>query len=757
MKRWAVIITMFLTVMSVWSCVDSRSGLNVIPYPNNVRMGHGSFTALGAKVICDEGMCEDSKAIVADFCDMITPASGDCGEGTIRFNMDRQMLSEAYRIKVAGNEVNVWASDLRGFSYAVQTMRQMLPDMPCCTIDDSPRFAYRGLHLDVARHFFDVSVVKRYLDIMQFHKMNTLHLHLTDDQGWRIEIKKYPRLTEVGSVRKETLIGHHHTSNKYDGIPHGGYYTQEEIHEIVSYAASKGITIIPEIDLPGHMLAALTAYPELGCTDGPYELWCKWGISDDVLCPGKDETFTFIEGVLDEIIELFPSKYIHIGGDECPKVRWEKCPLCQTRISELGIEPDSEHTAEHYLQSYVIARVEKYLNGKGRKIIGWDEILEGGLAPNATVMSWRGEAGGKAAAAQGHEVIMTPNTYFYLDYCQGIDMEHEPLSIGGYLPVRHCYSYEPYSDDMTEEECDRILGVQANLWTEYIKTEEHLQYMLLPRAAALSEVQWCQPETKDFQRFLDGLNELCRIYDSMGWAYAKHVFQVECEVVNKGEGAVDIILSTQGNAPIHYTLDGSEPTKDSPLYDTPLSVSEDCILYANAFREEMETRPVVKKFSGHLALGRPVSLGTEPYERYYYGTPGTLTDGVRGRNNHSCSEWTGWRGTPMEVTVDMGGSASYSTVVLSTCINKPSYLFNPLSIKISVSDNGEDFTDIAYEEFSCEDSSMPDGIKEYKMMFNPESSRYLRINAQTARELPEWHPKHGRREGLLFVDEIMVL
>ena len=358
----------------------------------------------------------------------------------------------------------MWASGLNGFLYSVQTLIQMLPEIPCCTIEDEPRFAYRGLHLDVARHFFDVPVIKRYIDLMALHKMNTFHWHLTDDQGWRIEIKRYPELIARGSVRKQTLVGHNHTSDVYDGIPYGGYYTQEQIREVVDYASSKGITVIPEIDLPGHMLAALTAYPHLGCTEGPYELWCRWGVSDDVLCPGKSETFDFIEGVLDEVMDIFPSRYIHIGGDECPKVRWEKCPDCQALISDLGLVDDDAHSAEHYLQSYVISRVEKYLNGRGRMIIGWDEILEGGLAPHSTVMSWHGEAGGLEAARQGHDVIMTPNTYYYLDYHQGTDLDREPLGIGGYLPLKKCYSYEPTTEEMTEE---AMSGIVENMMLSF--------------------------------------------------------------------------------------------------------------------------------------------------------------------------------------------------------------------------------------------------------------------------------------------------
>ena len=355
--------------------------------------------------------------------------------------------------------------------------------------------------------------------------MNTLHWHLTDDQGWRIEIKKYPKLTEIGAYRDKTLIGHLNDDKGYDYTRYGGFYTQDDIREVVEYAASKGVTVIPEVDLPGHMLAALAAYPEYGCTGGPYEVWGRWGVSEDVLCAGKEETFEFLEGVLTEVMELFPSEYIHIGGDESPKVRWEKCPACQARIKELGLKDGEKYSAEHYLQSYVTARVERFLNSHGRKIIGWDEILEGDLAPGATVMSWRGVEGGLQAAKLGHDAIMTPSTHFYFDYCQSDTPENEPLGIGGYIPVEKCYSYEPFTPEMTDDEKGHILGVQANLWTEYIKTTDHLEYMLLPRAAALSEVQWCLPENKSYERFLKSMKHYAEIYDALGYNYAKHIFE----------------------------------------------------------------------------------------------------------------------------------------------------------------------------------------------------------------------------------------
>lgn len=740
MKKILIAIAVILLCAS---CGQQDAALTVVPFPNKVKVYDGTFDAVGARLRFDMNM--DSLSISAareiEYC--LGGESSDI-DGIIEFVVDSSLAPEAYKIKVAKKNVKVRASGLNGFLYAVQTLMQMLPEIPCCTIEDAPRFAYRGLHLDVARHFFDVPVIKRYIDLMALHKMNTFHWHLTDDQGWRIEIRTYPELTSRGSVRKQTLIGHHHTSNEYDGIPYGGHYTQDEIREVVAYAASKGITVIPEIDLPGHMLAALTAYPHLGCTGGPYELWCKWGVSDDVLCPGKPETFDFIEGVLDEIMELFPSKYIHIGGDECPKVRWGKCPDCQSLISTLGLVDDDDHSAEHYLQSYVISRVEKYLNDRGRMIIGWDEILEGGLAPNSTVMSWHGEAGGLEAARQGHDVIMTPNTYYYLDYHQGTDLDREPLGIGGYLPLKKCYSYEPYVGGMTDEEKSHILGVQANLWTEYIKTEEHIHYMLLPRIAALSEVQWCDADRKDYARFLDSMDEMCGLYASLGYNYAGHVFDVECNVIPKDSGGVQAILSAQGAVDIYYTLDGTEPSVESSKYVGPIDIISDCTLVANTFRSGVQTYPTVKRFTHHKALGCEVSLLTQPKERYAGGAPTSLTDGVRGGENFNSAEWSGWQGDPIEVVVDLMGQQEYSSVVLSTIINKPSYLFNPLSIRISISEDGVDYSEIAYQEYPCENVSDPDGRKEFVLSFDKVKSRYLRLSALTSRELPVWHPKHGK-------------
>lgn len=600
-------------------CSKVANTYELIPYPNHLTPRSGSFAVAGAAFAADEKMDEPTRAIVADFAARMAEVAGTQAEvaysaapeeGGFCFRVDETLPAEHYALEVGQTGATLRASSLPGFIYGIQTLKQLLPaavyggeadssdkwEIPCVSIEDAPRFGYRGLHLDVARHFFDTKQVEKVIDMMVVHKLNTLHWHLTEDQGWRIEIKRYPKLTEFGSKRKGTMIEKQWGS--CDNVPYGGYYTQDEIREVVAYAAARGITVVPEIDLPGHMLAALACYPELGCTGGPYEVETGWGVFEDVLCPGKEKTFEFLENVLTEVMELFPSEYIHIGGDECPKTRWEKCPACQARIKALGLKDDDRHSDEHYLQSYVTARIEKFLNEHGRRIIGWDEILEGELAPNATVMSWRGTEGGIYAAKMGHDAIMTPTTYCYLDYCQASDPENEPLNIGGYVPVEKLYSYEPVPDSLVNDYGKYIIGVQANLWTEYIPTNEQLEYMLLPRVAALSEVQWCDRGTREWTRFAQALPHMLQIYDHMGLNYATTVFGVTGLTEKNAEtGAEEIVLSTIDQTPIHYTLDGSEPTAESPVYTDPIALDREYTVKAAVFREEIPTRTFSKTFA----------------------------------------------------------------------------------------------------------------------------------------------------------------
>lgn len=468
--------------------------------------------------------------------------NGENADKAITLGLDPSVTGEeGYRIITHSESISICGKTANGVFYGIQTLRKSIPAqvqdaailLPAGEVEDWPRFSYRGMHLDVGRHFFPVEFIKEFIDLLALHNMNTLHWHLTEDQGWRIEIKKYPKLTEIGSVRQRTVIGHN--SGEYDNTPYGGFYTQEEAREIVEYAQKRYVTIIPEIDLPGHMLAVLAAYPELGCTGGPYEVCPNWGVFEDVLCIGNEKTIPFLEDIMTEIIDIFPSKYIHIGGDEAPRTRWQKCPKCQALIRKEGLKADKQHTAEDRLQSYCTARIEKFLNEHGRQIIGWDEILEGDLAPNATVMSWRGSAGGIKAAQMGHDVIMTPNTYCYFDYFQSEDTKNEPYdAIGGYIPVEKVYSFDPV-EGLDEKQQKYVLGVQANVWTEYMTSPEQVEYMVLPRMAALAEVQWTQPGKKEYNNFLQRLGQLVKFYDRDGLNYAKHVFKPMAESETKTE------------------------------------------------------------------------------------------------------------------------------------------------------------------------------------------------------------------------------
>ena len=762
--------------IALCSCGSHDPQIAIVPYPNHLEAGRGTYRVTDRPVTCDSRTDERTQRAVVGFAARLATVTGGTNPVTvadempasgIRFVTDESLPAEGYELNVDGEGIEVRASQFPGFLYALQSLGQLLPaavygtepapdaawEVPCVKIADAPRFAYRGMHLDVARHFFSVDEVKRYIDVMAIHKLNTLHWHLTDDQGWRIEIKRYPELTAVGSIRKATVV--RKEWGTYDGTPYGGFYTQDEIRDVVKYAADRGITVIPEIDLPGHMLAALTAYPELGCTGGPYEVWGRWGVADDVLCPGREKTFEFLEGVLTEVMELFPSEYIHIGGDECPKVRWEKCPRCQAKIRQLGLKDDGEHTAEHYLQSYVTDRIGKFLARHGRRIIGWDEILEGRAPSDAVVMSWRGSEGGIAAAKLGHDVIMTPNSHFYFDYYQSLDTDAEPFGIGGYIPMEQVYSYDPAFPELTPEQQKHILGVQANLWTEYVLSDEHLEYMLLPRLAALSEVQWCLPETKDWNRFI-GSFRMDKIYSQLGYEFAKHIFGVTASyAVDPEKGGVVMTLTTQGGAPIRYTLDGSDPTASSPLYKAPVTIGESCTFKAAALREGMQTPVYTRKFDFNKATGRRIALNAAPTLKYTYGGASLLVDGYRGGPVYSNGAWIGFLNEPLDVTIDMQGAKPYSAVTVESLVEKGEWVFPPSSVGVYLSDDGREFTEAALMSVPQETAGSPDGVKPFKVLFPETSARYLRVVARTVDPIPAWHGAAGQKAHM-FVDEIIV-
>lgn len=668
---------------------------------------------------------------------------------------------EAYQLKVDANQVVISSPSEAGVFYGIQTLRKAVDvaegsnvELPAVEIKDQPRFGYRGMMLDVGRHFFSIDEIKTYIDMMALHNINRFHWHLSEDQGWRIEIKKYPKLTEIGSMRKETVIGHN--SGKYDGKPYGGFYTQEQAKEIVAYAAERYITVIPEIDLPGHMQAALAAYPELGCTGGPYEVWTQWGVSDNVLCAGNDQTIQFIKDVLAEIVEIFPSEYIHVGGDECPKVKWSTCPKCQARIKALGLKSDNKHTKEERLQSYVIHEAEEFLNSKGRKMIGWDETLEGGLAPNATVMSWRGEAGGIEAAKQHHDVVMTPNTYLYFDYYQSKDTETEPMAIGGYLPIERVYSYEPMPKSLSPEEQKYIVGVQANLWTEYIPDFKQVQYMVLPRMAALSESQWCAPEKKNYEAFLQRVSRLVNIYAKNGWNYATHIFDVMLDLKpNTETGTLDAVARTIDNAPIYYTLDGSEPTTASEKYTDVIKIDKPCTLRTVAIRPSGSSKITKDEISFSKSSMKPITMLQPINKQYEFSGATVLVDGMTGNMNYKTGRWIAFYTNDLEAVIDLKEATEISSMTLHTCVEKGDWIFDTRGITVSVSDDNQTFKEVASEAYPAMKESDPNQIYTHELKFDPVKTRYVKVKALSEQKIPSWHGGKGN-PGFLFVDEIIL-
>ncbi|MDR3189098.1 MAG: beta-N-acetylhexosaminidase [Prevotellaceae bacterium] len=515
---------------------QSPSTLNLIPLPEKCTVQAGAFTINPQTKIVLSANTAQMQHAVARLNEQLSSAAGfslavverGAGDNALTCTLNPKLKSdEAYKLSVKKNSVQVEAKTPRGIFYAMQTIRQLLPPqieskqpatgvkwaIPCVEIEDAPRYGYRGLHLDVGRHFMSKNEVMQYIDLLAYHKMNTFHWHLTEDQGWRIEIKKYPKLTEVGGYRNRTLKGAYVAAEKrqWDNTRYGGFYTQEDVKEVLAYAEKRFVTVIPEVELPGHAVAALTAYPQYSCTGGPFEVEGLWGVHNDIFCP-KEETFTFLEDILAEIADLFPSEYIHIGGDEAPKTRWSRCHACQERIKKEGLKD------EHELQAYFIKRVEKFLAGKGKKIIGWDEILEGGITPSATVMYWRawgGDSSIVSAIRRGHNVIMTPNSHAYLDYYQA-NPKTEPHAIGGYLPLWRVYSFEPTPASLTPDEATRVLGFQGNVWTEYMPNFERVIYMAYPRAAAIAEIGWISKGKRDYDSFQERLIQLMTRYDIMG-------------------------------------------------------------------------------------------------------------------------------------------------------------------------------------------------------------------------------------------------
>lgn len=699
---------------------------------------------------------------------------------------------EGYRLTVDKKRITLTGNSAAGVFYGVQFLRKSLPvevylpvtptdkgakaaedtegsfagvsrpvAFPAVTVRDYPRFRYRGMHLDVGRHFFPIDFIKEYIDLMALHNFNTFHWHLTEDQGWRIEIKKYPRLTKIGSVRKESL--RNDGSGTFDGTPYSGFYTQDEVREIVRYAAERYVTVIPEIDLPGHITSALAAYPELGCTGGPYEVATTYGVHKEVLCVGNEQSLRFAEDVLAEIIDLFPSPYIHVGGDECPRDRWMKCPRCQALIREKGWKDTPEHRAEDKLQSYFMTRIEQFVNSKGRHIIGWDEILEGGLAPNATVMSWRGTENGIKAACLGHDVVMTPAGYFYLSSSQ-------LLELGGNRGLRRVYEFEPVPDTLSSAAAKHIIGVQGCLWSERIETPERAEYLVLPRMAALSEVAWTAPGRKAFEPFTDRLYRLISLYDLEGYTYSRHAFGItESLTVDSVAQALNVSFSTLGNRPIYYTLDGTTPDTTATLYTAPFRIDRDTRLIARVIEANPEKQArrdssmnasdgadtvFTETIRVNKATFKPARLVHPPHPNYTFGGVSTLLDGLRGGTNYNTGRWLGFL-TDMELIIDLQEPTAVSSVSLTTNVSKGAAVMDATGLEIAGSDNGRDFRRLASATYPVLGKEAKDGIYTHALDFPSVSVRYIRIGAKVTPKLPSWHTWPGD-PAFLFVDEVCV-
>lgn len=768
-----------LVTLCLMACKGTEPVIHyeVIPLPQSISYTHQKPFELDAQTVITypqgDALLQRNAQFLASYLKEITgltlSTEPNVNSGkVIRLKADlKKTNQEAYQLTVASEQITIDGASPAGVFYGIQTLRKSIDvtepkslAFPTAVIDDAPRFAYRGMHFDVSRHFFTVDFIKQYIDILALHNLNKFHWHLTDDQGWRIEIKKYPRLTEVGSTRKETLIGHllKDKPHQFDGKPYGGFYTQEQIKEIVKYAQDRYITIIPEVDIPGHTLAVLTAYPELGCTGKDCAVGTKWGVFDDVLCAGNEASYEFLEGVFDEITELFPSKYIHIGGDECPKTRWKECPKCQAKIKALGLKDDAEHTAEQKLQGYVVSRVEQFLKKKGREVIGWDEILEGdNISQDAIVMSWRGTEGGIAAAQRHNRAIMTPHYSLYFDYNQGEDPSKEPLSIGEYLPVKKVYDYEPIDPKLTPEQGKYILGAQANLWTEYIESPAHAEYMLLPRLAALAEVQWTAPEKKNYADFLKRLGNLLNYYQKEGYHYAKHVLGVTpvIQPAPKKDG-IQVELLTVGDGKVYYTTDGTTPDATKTLYTQPIKLSNEVLLKSVAVHKDTISGVFSYQSLFNKATYKPIQLLTETNPKYTFGGATALVDAQIGEDSYIDGHWVGFPGrVGVEAVIDLGREEEISNLKTGSLSDTPNWIFPASEVAIYSSADGKNFQLITQQPLKIAQKTDPIKRVPISLNFAKTKTRYVKVVLKGT-VIPEWHEGKGT-PALLFVDEIQLM
>ena len=689
---------------------------NVIPQVQNLSVKDGDVYVFDSsrKLVYDNQDSRRSLELFAQDLEELVGIRPSVAAGTSEDAKDNVYFTlglqdgrkEAYSINVSSDGILVRAVSPEGIYRATRTLLKSVGtektssvEFPSAEVSDWPRFGYRGLMLDVSRHFSDVEMVKRTIDMLALHQLNIFHWHLTDDQGWRIEIKSHPELTEVGAWRDDTVVGRYLGGTDYptDGKRHGGFYTQEQIREIVAYAKERYIEIIPEIDLPGHTSAVLAAYPQLGCEDKEYKVANRWGVIRDVLCAGNPASLDLFKDIMDEVCDLFPGKYIHLGGDECVKDRWKACPKCQKKIRELGLKDGSRYSKEDYLQSWFMGEVASFVQSKGKRVIGWDEILEGVPMDDSVIMSWRGTEGGITAARMGHDVVMTPTSDMYFDQSQTLASQLEEIPVGGFINVMKVYSYEPLPASLTPEQQKHILGCQANVWCEYMPEERIRQYQMLPRLAALSEVQWTMPERKNYKDFLKRLPKMLSIYDHYGYNYAKHIFDVACSYsVNVEKGSLEVSLSTLGNDPIYYTLDGTSPqTKKAMLYDdTPIVISSPSELKVSVLRNGKFTKEeTLFKLDCNKATFKKVNISTTLNIMQAHLPHEILTDGIIGSLRCDDYRWMSCTGR-MSLILDLGKSESFSRIGWVALNSQSENILVPQNVKIQISEDGKQYCTI---------------------------------------------------------------
>jgi len=737
----------------------------IIPLPQSIAPGIGAL-ALTPEVSLVTKQEGDTVRFVVDYLQNYLQThhnfqlQSEASAKKITLEIDPAFEGSYYEMLITQKGALIKSGEAAGLFYGVQSLLQLtdhyrnpseaLATIPCGYIKDEPRFAYRGMHLDVGRHMFPVEFIKQYIDMLAHYKMNRFHWHLTEDQGWRIEIKQYPKLQSVAAFRPETLVGHYgDLPQTFDGQRYGGYYTQEEVREVVQYARERFVTIIPEIEMPGHAQAAIAAYPELSCHGQPVQPATKWGVFENIYCP-TEETFTFLEHVLTEVMELFPSEYIHIGGDEAPKQQWEESAFCQQLIEEKGLEDEAG------LQSYFIRRIETFLNENGRSLIGWDEILEGGLAPNATVMSWRGEQGGIEAAEAGHDVIMTPNSHCYFDHYQSRHPE-EPLAIGGYLPLEKVYSYHPVPEELSQEEGKHILGAQGNLWTEYIPTTDQAEYMAYPRMMALAEVNWTgDPDRKDFDHFVDrlepqiqrwldrGVNVATTIYDARPVVQANGVDPLRLEWTNTAESGT--IRYGQGAA--------NAVDREYPAYDGPIQLRESGTYSAQTFLPEGPIgRTGSITINLHKGVNKAIVLASRPTEQTNMAGPQSVLNGVQGApNDYRDGEWLSFREEPFEATIDLGEPDTLTTISTRFFVRPGWWIYAPERLEVAFAKNQGEYG--PPQTFGIPE---PEGIGPHEVSFEVEAVdvQFIRIKLLPMPAIPAGQPGAGELPHVM-IDEIMI-